>query len=92
MSRSTAGWSGVNRDREVRVAAIDGERVLHEVVRADAEERDVVRRTCRTATAAAGVSIITPSGTSRRNSAPRACEIARRLVEQLARLAHLVDA
>ena len=53
--------------REVRVAAVDGERVLHEIVRADAEERDVVdERVARTA--AAGVSIITPSGTSRRNS------------------------
>ena len=50
--------------REVRVAAIDRQRVLHEIVRADAEERDVLDERIA-ATAAAGVSIITPSGMSR---------------------------
>ena len=49
---------------EVRVAAIHGQRVLHEIVGADAEEGDVVDERVGRDSAAAGVSIITPSGTS----------------------------
>ena len=41
--------------------------------------------------AAAGVSIMTPSGTSARNGTPRSASSLHALLEQRARRAHLVD-
>ena len=57
--------------REIGVAAVDGQRVLHEIVGADAEERHVLAEAVGDERRA-GVSIMTPSGTSARNGTPRA--------------------
>ena len=73
--------------REVRVAAIDGERVLHEIVRADAEERDVARRSVsRGDGGGRRLDHHAERDVARDTSTPRASSSARRLVEQRARL------
>ena len=76
--------------RQVGVAAIDGERVLHQVIRADAEERDVVDkgvagdRRGRRFDHDTERHVATEFGSAH-------LQVVGRLLEQVARLANLVD-
>ena len=81
--RSTAGCSGIVEVRHRVVGAIDGERVLDQVVGADRQEVELARRTRPIASTAAGISIMPPTsicasnGTPCSRSASFACSISR---------------
>ena len=89
MRRSTAGCSGVNRLARLAfprsTARVYWTRSLVPMLRNATSAARV-----SAATAAAGVSTITPSGMSRRNSAPRAANSLGRFGHQVARLPDLV--